>query len=65
MRNAYNILVGKPEGKTPLGRPWCKWQENRMGLRVIGWKGFDWIHLAQNRRQWRALVKTVMNLRVP
>jgi hypothetical protein len=51
-RNAYSILVGKPEGKRPLERP-----RHKMGLREIGWDGMDW--------QWRALVNTVMNLRVP
>jgi hypothetical protein len=64
--NAYRILVGKPEGKRPLGRPRRKWEDNiRMDLREIGWSGMDWIDLAQGRDQWRALVKTVMNLRVP
>jgi hypothetical protein len=65
-RNAYRILVGKPEGKIPLGRPRCGWEDNiRMDLREIGWGGMDWIELAQDRDQWRALVNTVMNLRVP
>jgi hypothetical protein len=65
-RNAYRILVGKPEGKRPLGRPRLRWEENiRMDLREIGWGGMDWIDLAQDRDQWRALVNTVMNLRVP
>jgi hypothetical protein len=50
MRNTYNILVGKAEGKSPLGRPRCRWEENiKMDLREIGWKGVDWIHLAQGR----------------
>jgi hypothetical protein len=58
--------VGKPEGKRPLGRPRRRWEDNIiMGLREIGWGGTDWIDLAQDRDQWRALVKTVMNLRVP
>jgi hypothetical protein len=62
-RNAYRILVGKPEGKTPLGRPRCKWVGNvKMALREIGW---DWIDVAQDRDQWRTLVNKVMNLRVP
>jgi hypothetical protein len=61
-RNACRILVGNPEGKRPLGRPRCRWVDN---LRDIGWDGTDWIDLAQNRDQWRALVNTVMNLRVP
>jgi hypothetical protein len=65
-RNAYWILVGKPEGKRPLGRPRRRWVDtNKMDLREIGWDGVDWIKLAQDRDQWRALVNTVMNLRVP
>jgi hypothetical protein len=65
-RNAYRILVGKPEGKRPLGRPRCRWGDNiKMDLREIGSVGRDWIELAQDRDQWRALVNTVMNLRVP
>jgi hypothetical protein len=65
-RNAYRILVGKPEGKRPLGRPRCRWVDNiKMDLEEIGWNGMDWIELAQDRDQWRALVNTVMNLRVP
>jgi hypothetical protein len=60
------ILVAMPEGKRPLGRPRRKWVDNiKMDLRVIKWDGMDWINLAQNRDQWRALVNTVMNLRVP
>jgi hypothetical protein len=60
-RNAYRILVGKPEGKRPLGRPRRRWVDNiKMDLRVIGWDD-----VAQDRDQWRALVNTVMNLRVP
>jgi hypothetical protein len=63
-RNAYRIFVGKPEGKRPLGRR--RWQGNiKVDLRGIGWGGMDWIDLAQDRDQWRALVNTVMNLRVP
>jgi hypothetical protein len=65
-RNAYRILVGKPEGKRPLGRPRRRWVVNiKMDLREVGWDGMDWIDLAQDRDQWRALVNTVMNLRVP
>jgi hypothetical protein len=61
MRNTYKILVGEPEGKRPLGRPRCRWEEDvRMGLWEKGWEGVDWIHLAQNRDQWRVLVNTVM-----
>jgi hypothetical protein len=65
-RNTYRILVGNPEGKRPLGRPRCRWVDNiKMNLREIGWDGIDWIDLAQNRDQWRALVNTIMNLWVP
>jgi hypothetical protein len=65
-RNAYRILVGKPEGKGPLGRPRHRWVDNiKMDLREIGWDDMDWIDLAQNRDQESALVNTVMNLRVP
>jgi hypothetical protein len=59
-RNAYRILVGKPEGKRPLGRPRRRWVDNiKMDLREIEWYGMDWIDLAQDRDQWRALVNTV------
>jgi hypothetical protein len=65
-RNACRILVGNPEGKRPLGRPRRRWVDNiKMNLREIGWDGADWIDLAQDRDQWRALVRAVMNLRVP
>jgi hypothetical protein len=65
-RNAYRILVGKPEGKRPLRSPRRRWVDNiKMDLREIGWDGMDWIALAQDRVQWRVLVNTVMNLRVP
>jgi transcription termination factor 2 len=65
-RNAYRILVGKPEENRPLGRPRRRWVYNiKMDLREIGWDGMDWMDLAQDRDQWRALVNTVMNLRVP
>jgi hypothetical protein len=64
--NAYIILVGKPEGKTPLERPTRRWVDNsNMDLREIGQNGMDWIDLALDRDQWRALVNTVMNLLVP
>jgi hypothetical protein len=64
--NACKILVVKPEGKSPLGRPRRRWEDNiRMDLRETRWSGMDWIDLAQDRDQWRALVNTVMNLRVP
>jgi hypothetical protein len=59
-------LVGKPEGRRPLGRPRRRWVDNiKMGLREIGGDGVDWIDLAQDRDHWRAFVNTVLNLRVP
>jgi hypothetical protein len=65
-RNAYRILVGKPEGKRPLGRSRRRWEDNiKLGLRHIGWYGMDWIDVAYDTDHWRALVNTVMNLRVP
>jgi hypothetical protein len=65
-KNAYRIFVGKPEGNRPLGRPRCRWEDDiRMNLREIGWGGMDCIDLVQDRDQWRALVNTAMNLRVP
>jgi hypothetical protein len=64
-RNAYRVLVGKPEGREPLGRPRRRWLDNiKMGLKEIEWDGTDWIDLTQNRNQWRALVSSVINLRV-
>jgi hypothetical protein len=58
--------VGKPEGKRPLGRPKHRWVDTiKMNLREIGWGGMDWIDVTQDRDQWKALVNTVMNLRVP
>jgi hypothetical protein len=66
MKNAYKILVGKPEMKRPLGRPRHRWEDNiRMDLMEIGWGGMDWIHLAQGREQWRALANIAINLWVP
>jgi hypothetical protein len=65
-RNAYRILTGKPEGKRPPQRPRRMWENNiMMDLREIGWGGMDWIDVAHVRDQWRALVNTTMNLRVP
>jgi hypothetical protein len=65
-RNAYRIFVVKPEGKRPLGRPRRRWVDDiKMDLREIRWDGVDWIDMAQDRDQWRALVNTVLNLRVP
>jgi hypothetical protein len=64
-KNAYRKLVGKPEGKRPLGRPRRRWVDNiKMDLGEMGWDGVYWIDLALDRDQWRALVNTVMNLRV-
>jgi hypothetical protein len=63
--NAYRILVGNPEGKRPLGRLRDRWVDSiKMDLREIEWDGMDWIDLAEDREQWRALVNMVMNLRV-
>jgi hypothetical protein len=63
-RNVYRALMGKPEGKRPLGRPRRRWEVGiRMDLREIGWGSVDWIQLAQDRDRWRAPVSTVMNLR--
>jgi hypothetical protein len=65
-RISYRILVRKSEGKRPPGRPRRWWMDNiKIDLREIGWDGVVWVDLAQDRDQWRALVNTVMNLRVP
>jgi hypothetical protein len=64
--NAYRLLVEKPEGKSPLGRPRRRWVDNiKMDLGEAGWGDVDWIGLAQYRNRWRALVNSVLNLRVP
>jgi hypothetical protein len=66
MRNVYRLLVGKPEGKRPLGRPSRRWIDNiKKDLLQIGVSIVNWIGLAQDRYRWRALVNAVMNLRVP
>jgi hypothetical protein len=65
-RHAYGFLVGKPEGKRPLGRPRCRWMDNiKKDLGEVGLGNVDWIGLAQDRDKWRALLNAVMNLRVP
>jgi hypothetical protein len=66
VRGAYRVLVGRPEGKRPLGRPRRRCKDNiKMYLREIGIDGTNWIQLAQDRAKWRACVNTVVNLRVP
>ena len=65
-RVVYRVLVGKPEGKRPLGRPRRRWVDNiRMDLQEVGCGQVDWIGLAQDRDRWRRLVSAVMNIRVP
>jgi hypothetical protein len=65
-RGIYGVLVGKPEGKRPLGRPRPRQEDDiKMGLQAVGCEGMDWIELAQDRHRWRALMNGVMNLRVP
>jgi PAS domain-containing protein len=64
-RNAYRLLVGKPDGRRPLGRPRLRWLDNiRIDLVEVGWSDVDWIGLARDRDRWRALVNSVLNLRV-
>jgi len=65
-RGVHRVLVGKPEGKRPLGRPRCRWEDNiKMELQEVGGGCGDWIELAQDRDRWWALVSTVMNFWVP
>ena len=64
-RGLYRVLVGKPEGKRPLGRPRHRWVDIRMYLQEVGCGYMDWIGLAQDTDRWRTLVSAVMNLRVP
>ena len=64
-RDAYRVLVGKPERMRPLERPSCRWEDNiKMGLREVRWEGINWIDVVQDRDRWRAAVNTVMNLQV-
>jgi hypothetical protein len=66
VRGVFRVLVGRPEGKRPLGRPRCRWEDNnKLDLREIGMYGASWIQLAQDMFQWLAFVNTMMNLRVP
>ena len=65
-RGMYRVLVGKPKGQRPLGRPRCRWEDNiKMDLQEVGCGGMDWIELAQDRGRWSALVNVTMNLWVP
>jgi hypothetical protein len=65
-RGVYRVLVGRPEGKRPLGRPRRRWENNiKMDLREIGIDGANWVQLAQDRVQWRAFMNMIMNLLIP
>jgi hypothetical protein len=65
-RGIYRVLVGKPEGKRPLGRPRSRWEDNiKADIQEVGCGGMDWIELAQDKDSWRALLNAIMNLRVP
>jgi hypothetical protein len=65
-RGTYKVLVGKPEGRRPLGRPRRRWEDNiKMDLREVGCSGIDWIYIAQDTDWWRAFVNAAMNIRFP
>jgi hypothetical protein len=65
-RGVYRVLVARPEGKRPLGRPRCRWEDNiKMDFREIGIDRANWVRLARDKVQWRSFVSMVMNLRVP
>jgi hypothetical protein len=65
-RGSYSVLVGKPNGKRPIGRFRRRWEDNiKINLKSISWETVDWIDLAQDRDKWRDLVDAVMNFRVP
>ena len=65
-RGVYRVLVGRPEGKRPLGRPRRRWMDNiKMDILEVGYGGMDWIELAKVMDSWRALVSAVMNIRIP
>jgi hypothetical protein len=65
-RGVYRVLVGKPGGRRPLGRPRHRWEENiKMDLQEVGCGGMDWIDLAQDRKRWRTVVNALMNVQVP
>jgi hypothetical protein len=65
-RGVYRVLVGKPAGKKPLGRPMCRWEDNiKINVNKVGWGGMDWIELAQDKDNWQACVNVVLNLQAP
>jgi len=65
-RDAYRTLVGEPEGRSLLGRPRCRWEDNiKVDLQEVGWGDMNWIDMTQDSGRWRAAVNAVMNYRVP